>query len=699
MTRRSIQSRTLWRIRCISSLLLSVFILSPASAEYDRAWCDKVPEDKTTDALVNDNPFFHKSFRALSENTVTGSHIEELVGFSQSTMQFSHHNSQVSVQMKSSDGRFSAYVDTNTNVCLIQQWRNGQCVKSKDPCVTISELTGTVTPEGDRVSLKSPSQSLGWDPDLFDKIANVGPSQTRGINSVLYVTCAKDNTSANTVVSQWHFLNISTMSAKENQYVLLMSKERTEGDNNRHIRTTQIDYAGVEDINKERIRSPMDLNGNGCVSENKESDFKKIPTPPTTFSCIKETYMGQIGNPDCDIEIESLLYNHGSDWFYYNNFLTSLGKMEKTETTVIEDYKMGVRYEISKTSGTCRTYPTLTRAAHQLSRGRVRMKTPTDFWNISPDTAVYLGVTTVRSIPCDVWRVGLSETNNETAYTLFVATSDWIRKRRLTKESFFPVQVIEEKGSNFKYHSYFAFKSQPKYSVPDVSSCYNSTNSETVRLTLLTSFYKNIKNRLLQFELKLRSVVLRLTGIVSTLRVTGIWARAAPEEPFQTRVIFTILGSDGFSSNSSETQVSDLVSASEAVESLRKAINEGKLEFTLVAKSAEILVKTKAGSLEEHSALEGQLDDNERGTSLDHPIGRVIGLCILTLMAGMGAGWAAVYGYKRWSDKEFESIVESGERPQSISTVSGFGMLRFGDDDEIEAVGTTLPPSPSNSKY
>ena len=657
-------------------LLFSMLHLTISSAMLDKMWCDNVVLKSNP---TKTKPFFPHVYTTLAEETVSEGNPLEATTYSQFSVQFAGYTDQVSVEMDSVEAHLTAYVDANTNVCLIQQSRNGQCVKSEDPCVTISELTGTVRQDGDRVSLKSPSQSLGWDPDRFDKIVKVGPGQTRGLSSILYVTCAKVKDSADTVISQWHFLDVDIFESTENKPVLIKVAHTTQNDSLHISKVSQIDYVDFKDMQGDTVQPNLDFVNDQCISGNKKKVYKTIPTPPARFSFIKETIESQPGSNDRATDSEILQYNKDAQWFHSEAYFNLMDKTKRVELEVTEDFATGVRYETSQGKKSCKISPYLTRAAKEDTDDAVEMKTPNEFWNMDPDTAVYLGVSQARGIHCDVWRVGLPGADKETSHKLFLATSNWLRKRRLPVDSFLPLEAIEQNGPSLKHHSYFNFTSNIDHFKPDVSACFNSNDSVTIRLTLLTFFSRNIQPNWHQFELKFNRAVLRLSQMVSALRVADIKAKRSPDFPCQTRVTFKILGRPKVST----FPIQDQVSKADAVARLKEAVQAGKFQLTLVVNSTNLLVKAKPSSFalrKEVSSELRELDDEEETSSAGLTTGIVGGFSVLALVIGAMAGIGAAYTYGRRLNRQRrkkEADARDGDRPDSSAHVyrSVFSML------------------------
>ena len=660
------------------------------SAIFDKYWCDDLIHGNTNIVDITNGVFFPRTFSAYSEIQGFGNGSEKLIQYSRSTIQFSEHSGQMFVQTTSHDHHFSAFVDSKLNVCLLHHESNGHCVKTKQPCEVIAELVGSVKLEEGKVRLKSARESLGWYPRWFQSVVKFDEAKTRGISSVSYVACQNIESSTDTTISQWHFLDTSQIKAKGNKPVLLMVRHQIENDVSAPIKSVQIEYTDFKQMKKDIHMSFLDRVDSDCISNNMKDVNKTIPTPPTTFSYIKETYVARADGDTRGREVEAVYYNYGAAWLHYDAYLTSLNKGEvaNKEIRVTEDFITGIRYEISKAGKWCKTFPTLSGASYGNPNSSKKMKTPHEFWNINTASALYLGMTNIRGIPCDAWRIGLPDTDKyektRTIFTLFLATGKWLKRLRLPEESFLPIKSIEKSDSNVKYHSYFVFKDQLGYFTPDVSPCYNTNHSAGVRLILLTSFYKSIKNNPLEFERKFRKVVHDVSGIESALQVANIKARPSTEVPQETRVTFKILGRTGIppSSVGIGSNNRGIVSTSEALTRLQKAVKEQKFEFRYGFHSSNRYIQAKPNSfllLKEGMCEDHDQDDAEQISSSSFSAGAMAGLCLLAFVVGLMAGFGAMCGCKRKSCKKFTEIAENGKRPSSSASVnrSVFGILNL----------------------
>ncbi|GFS04541.1 EF-hand domain-containing protein D1 [Elysia marginata] len=663
------------------SFLFIFVLLTRVSAIFDKHWCTEVIQSNIN--INNNDLFFPRTFSTITEKSEFGAIGEGLISYSRSTIQFSEASGQMAVESESHDESFSAFADSKLNVCLLHQTKNRQCVKTTQPCDAIGQFTENLRLDQENVSLKSAREILGWPGSRVKTVVKIGLGQTRDINSILYVSCESVENSTATVISQWHFLDVRKYKLKGYKPVLLMSRHQTE-DTNYYgpVRTVQTDFVDFKQTRKDNFLPSLEQVDSKCISDNMRDVKKTIPIPPTRFSCIKETRIGHTGgNIERAREVETLYYNYDAQWFHFDTYLTSVTQDEEAEVRFTEDFNTKVRYEICNTGKWCKTFPTLSRAGHTDPDGITRMETPSEFWTINPDTAVYLGEADIRGVPCDAWRVGLPERSSyeNITFTLFLATKKWLKRRRLSVESFFPLELTEQNTSHIKYYSYFAFKDTFRDFVPDISPCFNFNHSVGVGLILNTSFYNDIKDYLLQFEMNFRKSVLNVTGLESTLQVASIRAKPSLSDPQQTRISFKILGKAEISSYPrTVSNIREVGSATEAVEKLKRAVQEEKLELKYMLDSTEVHIKVMPESfylLKDGSCVNYQ--DNSDETSVSgFSSGAVTAICIAVLVVTLAIGFLAVCVYKRRSEQNIHVANNTSDRPSSKTSFrrSVFGM-------------------------
>lgn len=648
------------------SFLLQFFFLDISFGQVDfyEADCAKFKPGNTTGVF-----FFPRAFSVISEMTQRGLFDSGLTVYMLSSVQFSEPEGQMSMESEFQNNSFTAFMDSKLNVCLLRHLRNGQCIMTERPCLTIGQISENVEIIQDKLSLKSPEESLWLRPIQLVSAVKHSLEKTRGIDSVVYVTCQKDEKTESFLFSQWHFLNTSTFPVKDDMSVALMVRHDIVNKNGSFTRSLQIDHTEFKQIHSDGVRTNLNQLHSNCISENALHVTKRIPTPPKSFSCAKETVVSRTGGIIERVrDVETIYYNYDALWFQYNTYLTYklVNNTAGTEIVkVTEDFNTKERYEVSNTGSWCETFPDLSRAGRFESHGTLRMKSPTEFWNINPDAAVFMGKADIRGFPCDAWRIGPSRSDSNESnktYTIFLANKKWLRWRRLPEHTFLPIEYIEESESVVRYFSYFGFKQNYATYVPDISPCFKAGHSVDLSLTLLTSFHQNIKNYPSRFELNFRNTVMQLAGLVSSLRVTKIRARPSILDPFQTRVTFKIISRTWTFSNVSDSKEED-TSVSEAVAKLKNAVTSGKFVFNQMVNYEEITIRAEPKSLSnpKDTALDGLRDNDEAIPSTGYSLGLLIGLCILMFVVGGVLGFGIIYRYKLWSDKEIQDLVQSSK--------------------------------------
>ncbi|RUS75675.1 hypothetical protein EGW08_016569 [Elysia chlorotica] len=637
------------------------------STQFDKDWCDDFIRGNTDFADIKSGPFFPRTFSAVTE---TKGHVNISDGFtlySRSEIHFSEYRGQMSVQTTSLTDHFSAFVDSRLNVCLLHHERNGHCVKTTRPCEVIAQLVSSVRLKEGKVSLKSARESLGWDPRWFKTTVKLEEANIRGISSVGYYACQSIEGSTDTIMSQWHFLDINKMKVKGNKPVLLMVRHQTGNGVSSPIQSVQIDYTDFRLMKYGDGISFFDKLESSCISSNMKEVHKAMPTLPATFSFTKETHVVQVESDKISKKLETIHYSYGTVW--YDAHISSMEKdaITRKEIRVTEDFITGVRYEICKKGKWCKTFPHKSGESDGYPDGNENMDMSNEFWYTNHGTALYLGGATIRGIPCDAWRI-MPDTkkhgNTRKTVTLFLATGKWLKKRQMPEKTFLPIQSIEKSDSTVKYHSYFKFKSKLSYFIPDVSPCYNTNHSAGVRLILSTSFDEKIKTNPIQFERNFRNAVLRISGMESALQVANIRARPYIACRQETRVTFKILGKTGLESKNQVT-----VSTSEALSKIQKAVRDGKFKvscgFDYIEAKPDSFLLLKEGMCEDHDPYE-----DEQISSSNFSIGVTTGLCILLLVCGIIVGLALIFGYKRKSCKKNLKTEEDGQRPSSSTSVN-----------------------------
>ena len=642
---------TSWHTR--SSRLVFCFALALLLLPLQNCVANYVSEKcrKATDGGTELQTPLHllRNFRVLSERaTLRGG--ENIIAHGK--LWYESSSRQAVRYTETADSRTWLHLDEIKNDCIFAE-ENGRCQDQSDTCSTKApEFFG----EDRKVNVGSYRSILQW-PSEGKKQVSMGKSAVRGMDTQQYVTCDYDQTNDLTVVSEWHFLDSQKYSDSSRSWQqLLMARHQRFNTNGEKVSDERIDYTDYTYLRYSDVRYGLQISEGEC--KHVDGYFHHSPKPPAPsalhgFYQVTDYAFHSLAGAQEEFTMY-VEYNLEARMIFEVIELPSGDVTEKNTIVNVHDFSTTNKYSYSVTNGYCKVHP------HNNYLGHTSIPSPQSFWLFSPKRNYnYLGVYMNRNIPCNTWLFEFPAGDYGMAkggtITLFAATADWLEQNGKPRDMFYPVQRITRPTTEIeKFDSFFEYKDNPGYHIPDLWTCFDEKDTVVGKITLEnTNFYKTYAHQEVFLQYEIRKFLQKITGIKSAMRLARIVGAPNRENVEETDIAFTIYGHFvGNSSILSEAYKADPVTSQQAADKINKVVDSGDAKFTL--QGTVYTLHLKKGSFEvlkNYDHFEN-VDNPRRQSSGGGGYSSValasvsVTLLVVTLLLGL----LLVVVYKRWTE-------------------------------------------------
>ena len=590
---------------------------------------------------------FLRNFRVLSETAILKGSANFIA---HGKLWYESHSRQAVRYTETTDSRTWLHLDENKNDCIFKE-DNGRCQDHSDTCSTKApEFFG----EDKKVNVGSHQSILQWASEGTK--VSMGKSALRGMDTDKYVICYYDQTNDLTVVSEWHFLDAQKYSGNSKSWPhLLMARHKRFNTNEGKVSDERIDYTEYTYLPYSDVRYGLQISEGEC--KHVDGFFHQSPKPPSPSALHGFYQMTDYASKSVNANEEFtsyIEYNFDARMIFEVADFPAHDETTEKETRVnVYDLSSTNMYSYSVTHGYCKVHP------HVYYRGHESMPSPQSFWHFSQKRNYnYLGVYMNRNIPCNTWLFefpyGDFGMAKDSTITLYLATPDWLEQNGKPRDMFYPVQrITRETGLNI-FESFFEYKDNPGYHIPDLSTCFDEKDTIVGKITLEnTNFYKTYAHQEVFLQYEIRKFLQKITGIKSAMRLARIAGVPNRDNVEETDVAFTIYGHFmGINSTNSEAYKTDPVTSQQAADKINKAVDSGDAKLTL--QGTVYTLHLKKGSFEvlkNYDHFENV--DNPRRQSSGgggYSSAALASVSITLLVVTLLLGVLLVVVYKRWTE-------------------------------------------------
>ncbi|GFR85929.1 hypothetical protein ElyMa_004186700 [Elysia marginata] len=619
---------------------------------YDKARCDDLTNGAKS---LQNTPLFLSDFTFLSETAIlkneTGSGTAKTPKIFHEKFSFSDMYRQVMRYQETPWTWNWLYVDQPTNDCLYKD-PGRQCEDLPNTC---SSRASEFVDKNNEVNVGSYLSALQY-PKPNKEEVSLGPSSVRGISSLRYATCAYDQTSQVTTVSEWHILDPQQFTKMDKLSANLLMAHHKKYKDGSEISDERTDYTEYSKLLYSDLPNGLQIGEVRCGHI--LGDFRSVepPTPSVRHGYTSEFDAAKPNQVISDVQYNAYTeYNYNSQILFQVTDAPVVGENEKETTVEVYDFLTKHAFRYSLTNGNCRVEPNFD------LNGYSGMPLPQSYW-LFPEMQEpsYLGIYYNRDIPCHTWLfeypAGAPGIPSGSTVTLYLATSDWLEKQGMDTDMFYPVQKIIRSPEGNDFESIFEYRDNPGYHIPELLSCFDRDDIVAGKLTLKnTNYYKLIAHNEVSFEYRFRSFIQEITGIKSHLRVAKITAAPSQKRVDETDVAFLILGQfAGINSTNSIAYRTDPVTSKEAADKINKAVDKGDAKFSLDFQSITLHLKKGSFSVLKNDDHFENVDNPRQNSPSSGSSGysgtimAVSGLCIV--IGCFVVSLLAVILYKRWTE-------------------------------------------------
>ena len=623
----------------VTTLWLLLWFGSPASGAYNTGFCSL--KTKTgTEVTGSVTPFFFDDYSLLNEAAfIKVENVSEAKVIHQQ-LYYSKSKNQVVLNEDTPLDNFWVFVDQASEDCIYKRG-GGQCTAEEGDCTETAERVGFGYKKDGKIVIGSPSERMIY-PTNIKKTVSFGPSMVRGMKTNKFGICSYEEDTDQTFVTIFHVLDPKSYPNMDQTQKILLSLARFGKQPGAKNSMLRLDFTDYTKLLPSQLINGFRLGESRCGTVRSTFTTRKTPQPTVRFS-----FVNNLLATDTDLVRAKTIISERQEFNLNAQLASSIrdepvdDQTEKNTVMRLEDYRGGLFYTYSLTNGACN----VTTLTQKLQTDR--QLSPQQLWGLDLENPTYLGVYENRDIPCDVWEFN-GRSADEKSVTLYTATNDWLDKQGYDKDFFFPVERIE-RGNKANFYEIYAFKDNPGYRIPFLPNCYQEDDMVWGELTLMMNFNIEIAHRAIHFEYEFRSLLMKVTGIKSPVRIGGIVATPSQTAPNkETTVLFKILGKlVGYDDASAAVYKKDPVTNQQAVKTIRKQVDAGNLRFTLDGKT--ISINFKKGSFAISESRERYQFVDSIGVTSGYSSGTMAGVAIALLVVCLALGVAAVFAYKRFS--------------------------------------------------
>ncbi|RUS92138.1 hypothetical protein EGW08_000162 [Elysia chlorotica] len=609
-----------------------------AWASYDTAQCDQHTQSAKKDL---ETPHFYTDFTVLSErtatlsdqNTSTESVVHEQLWYLSTFRQ--------ALKYEETPAKWSwLLVDEIPNECLYKEL-GGTCQS------TCSGTTNEFLAPDGRLDIGTYYSALKWLRPT-NKEASLDSEGVRGITSRKYVTCYYDQALDTTTVSIWHTLDPFVYPNMDDLKSNLLMAHHKKYKDSEQISDERIDYTDYKQLLASEVPNGLQIGEGQCGHI--EGNFRSIqpPNPSLRHGFVSEADI----TPPQGVQAKARFsfyeeYNYNSQILFTVYALPDAQGNEVETTIEAFDFSAKHTYTYSLTKGNCQVTPGLN------YRGSDVMPLPQEYWRFrAAKEPSYLGVYMNRGIPCNTWLFEYPEGGEESdTITLYLATPEWLETRALPRDMFYPIQRISRMANENIFESFYQFKDNPGYHIPQLQRCFKQDDVKVGKITLeKTNYFKVVVPNKIHFEYEFRQFIQKTTGIKSHMRVTGI--SAAPAKNIEeTDVTFMIMGEFVNTSGSDPlAYVTDPVTSQQAVDKISQAVEKGDFKFSLDKLSVTLHLKKGSFSVLKNYDHFENVARPESAASSGYSQVAMAAVSLTLLLLSLLIALLAVLAYKRRSE-------------------------------------------------
>ncbi|RUS91244.1 hypothetical protein EGW08_000956 [Elysia chlorotica] len=623
----------------MAATCLIMWLESFALGDYDETFCDR----RTKRAKLIDpgpEPFFFDDYSVLSEAAFLKVENQSDAMVTHQELFYSKSKKQVVLNQETPRDNFWVFVDQQSEDCIYKKGSQ-QCMAEEGDCTETEKAVGFGNRENGKIVIGSPSERLDY-PTNITKRYGLSPLRVRGIKTNRIGFCSYDEDTDETILSVHYILDPTAFKNMDQTQNILLGSIRLSKTPNGPVSKRRLDFTGYTNLSPSQLVNGFGLGESKCGTIQSAFTSRQPPQPTVRFSFINQAF---VTGPDL---IKAYFIYSTKDEYNLNSQLAVEvrdepvdNQLEKNTVMEVEDYAGKVYYKYSVTYANC-TVTSLLDQEHSAQQASTR-----SFWQLDLPEPTYLGVYNVRDIPCDAWAFKPIK-NDETSIRLYTATSDWLVDHNYKKDFFYPVLRVDSGIGMAIFSEIYAFKDNPGYHIPFLNTCFQQDDVVTGEVTLMMNIYSDIGADFTRFEYKFRSLIMRITGIKSAMRIASITPRASSSNPHSESVVsFKILGKlTGFDNRDDGVYRYDPVTPQQAIELIRKQVDVGNMKFTLDSQALTFEFKKGSLAISQSGENLNYVDPAAPGYSK----GVMAGVSIVVLVVSLVLGVAAVFAYKRWTE-------------------------------------------------
>ncbi|GFO14437.1 EF-hand domain-containing protein d1 [Plakobranchus ocellatus] len=631
-----------------STYLVVILLLEPAKADFEQKMCDNYA---TSNKPLTKEPNFFNDYSVEIEKIIYTNFDSKNGQIVQQTLEYSGTHNQLMLYEQTKNTESWSHVDVKSNDC-IQKINEGPCTDTPDTCSSIADSVVYVTENNGQVGLEPFTRSLRWPTEKVKKKVDLGSVAVRGVSTEKYATCVYEPSRDETTVSVWFFVDSEKYKEVDQNHaipLLVFHRTKRRGSFFEYSRTEFLDYKKLSPF---KIKYGLQIPELQCGSVRSKFMSKRFPETPPRYKCLIEV---DVSDNSSKMEsnkryIEMREYNSYSKFLVTQNKLAEDHINEKEIMKVVEDVSTDITYFMSLTNGVCTVVP---------KNANINFRAPSEeaFWHLDGSDISYWGVFYNRDIPCDVWYMKHKEKSYN--HRLYLATSEWLKQQGKEMTEFYPIQVIKDYGDEAYFNAFYEFEISQDYYIPPIFYCFEEDDSVYAEVTLLINYNTIPSTKPDHFTYEFRSLIKKITGIVSSLRIGSIYFFPSQESEDETIVRFMIYGKMK-GAKDKQMYEADSVTSQEAVDKIKEAVHKGSVTFTLDDKTLEVELKQGSFAVMNRDEIFMIFDDEAGG----HSAGAMAAVGIVLLLVGLALGTGALFGYKRWTDRTSPSL------PSGIANVN-----------------------------
>ncbi|GFR88586.1 hypothetical protein ElyMa_000773800 [Elysia marginata] len=625
-------------------LVLAMFFISQANAEYDEDLCKKYTKDGFKP--LKSTPYFYDNFFAVTEETVYSKDGSTQGRVVQRTIRYSPSTKQLDIHEKKANNRIYIYVDQEKNSCVHYDRKTSGCETMKGTCSKVQKLEKDFLQLNNKgmISLTSSSAKLWWPTDknmIKLKVYKEEESEVRNLKTKKYVTCVYDKGEDLTTVTEWQVLDVDKYPKMDVTKNTVLMAHYHQSKNKSPMESRRIDFFEYRQLSADELQYGLHIPEDICQLNFIGPSSTKIPHLPLRFRYLEEVDVAVKSDlSQYERYVQEIEYNAMSQVLKATTYHARDDDNEKEVSYRYTDYSTKHTYFASETTGNCSVL-----IGNEYTED---MQSASEIWGLENAQGGY--VLEHRGIPCQIFH---SFGGKSTASTLYVATSEWLKNQGRDEKEFYPVFLskYEYAGKGSSSAEIYEFKINPGYHFPFLRRCFDEDTNIDASFVLLVNYKASVEDNLTGFKYEMRTLLKNITGIRSSVRLQSFYFEPEEGHSDQTRFYFTVLGNakDIDRSNAAYYDT-DPVTSNEAMGEIEKAVDSGKMAFELENK--QISVKFHKGSFKHYN--HGFLDRQVAGSG--HSSGAMAGVGIAMIAVGLLLGVGIMLVYKRYSQGSLPAL-------------------------------------------